>query len=184
MKRILLILSVFLTSTAYADCASDLGVAFPFSQSTALCTKYGPSQATSIIPQAGATIFIGSVGSPVAGIYSKGVLNAGVFVPTLAATPVEGTNSLAKGQFNAIPTNAANNVGLLAPVPAVGDRYFGLNNSGASQRIKAAGTPGINGAAAGTYAIITTGSYFDCTATSATNYSCSMASQVLTPAGP
>lgn len=197
LKSFLVILSIglsaqYLCSPGYVMSGTGnvnnlVGVGLHPEQAAQIDANYATSIKEDLIPYSSTPTLnpdLGTATKPFKDLYTTGTHNYGVFVPTLAATPVEGTNSLRKGMVNVIPTNAANNVGLLAPVPVAGDRYEIVNNSGASQRIKAAGTPGVNGAAAGTYAISTTGSRLLCVATSATNYQCDMVAQVLTPAGP
>lgn len=127
--------------------------------------------------------------TPVAVVSSTGItLAAGmgvgmpVYVPTMAATPAAGTNNIKKG-FNAIPTAAASTAACLPAVPVAGDVFEGTNNSGAAVRIKACGTPGINGAAAGTYFPVAIAAYFKCVATTATRYDCGTLA-IPTPAGP
>jgi hypothetical protein len=105
-----------------------------------------------------------------------------VYVPTFAATPVAGTNDIKKG-YNAIPTAAANTAACLPAVPVAGDTFEGFNSMANTVRVKACGTPGINGGAAGTYLPVATMNYFKCVAKSATAYECGTL-VVPTPAGP
>lgn len=127
--------------------------------------------------------------TPVAVVSSTGItMQAGkgigqaVYVPTMAATPAAGTNDIRKG-FNAIPTAAASTAACLPAVPVAGDTFEGYNNAGAAVRVKACGTPGINGGAAGTYFPVAIATYFRCVANSATSYQCGTLA-VPTPAGP
>jgi hypothetical protein len=130
-----------------------------------------------------------AAGTPVAVVDSTGItmqagkgVNQAVYVPTFAATPAAGTNDIKKG-FNAIPTAAANTAACLPAVPVAGDVFEGMNTMANSVRVKACGTPGINGAAAGTYFPVAAATYFRCVASSATAYQCGTLA-VPTPAGP
>lgn len=105
-----------------------------------------------------------------------------VYVPTLVSTPVAGTNDIKIG-FNAIPTVAANAAACLPQVPTAGDVAEGRNIGANTVRVKACGTPGINGAASGTYIPVATQAYFKCAAESATAWACGTF-VVPTPAGP
>lgn len=72
------------------------------------------------------------------------------YVPTLAATPVIGTNSFLPG-LNVIPTNAASNAAFLGAnaTPVPGECYKIINAAGAAEFIKVAGGATLNGAQAG-----------------------------------
>lgn len=112
----------------------------------------------------------------------KGI-NMAVYVPTLAATPVVGTNRFLPG-LNVIPTNAANNAGILGEAtPVAGQEFTIVNASGAAQRIKAGGGATLNGATAGGYIVLATLASVRCYSTSATNYNCEQP-VIPTPAGP
>jgi hypothetical protein len=104
------------------------------------------------------------------------------YVPTLVATPVDGTNVYKPG-LNIVPTVAANAVGCLPAVPTPGDTFTIVNANPNAVRAKACSTPGVNGGAAGTYISIATKARADCVAESATSYFCSFG-VVPTPAGP
>ncbi len=137
----------------------------------------------------GKTLSIDVAGTPMAVVGASGLdFSAGfgvglpVYVPTFAATPAAGTNDLKIG-FNAVPTAAANTAACLPAVPAAGDQVEGFNPMANTVRVKACGTPGINGAAAGTYMPLATMNYFRCTAESATAWRCGTLA-VPTPAGP
>lgn len=121
---------------------------------------------------------------PVAPVYSSGVnAQLAAYVPTLAATPVTGTNRYLPG-LNIIPTNAANNAGFLgASTPVVGQQFRIVNASGAAQRIKASGGATLNGATAGGYISIASLATVDCITASATNQVC-LQPVIPTPAGP
>lgn len=108
------------------------------------------------------------------------------YVPTMAATPVAGTNDILGG-ISVIPTAAANTAALL-PTP-IGANLVEvkrvINNSGASVRVKAGGTNTINGATAGGYIVLANLEALTCETTSATNHRCKLDTGVLpTPAGP
>jgi len=135
------------------------------------------------------TFTIVAANTPIADVNQNGItMQAGkgigvpVNVPTFAATPAAGTNDIKKG-FNAIPTAAANTAACLPAVPVAGDVFEGINTMANSVRVKACGTPGINGGAAGTYFPVATQTYFRCTASSATAYQCGTL-VIPTPAGP
>ncbi len=75
------------------------------------------------------------------------------YVPTMAATPVAGTNDFKLG-LNSVPTAAANTVGCLPVSPVDGDIVVVDNSMANAVRVKACSTPGVNGGAAGTYASV------------------------------
>ena len=105
------------------------------------------------------------------------------YVPTMAATPVAGTNVFAPG-LNIVPTAAANTAAFLgAATPVVGQRFVINNNSGASVRIKAAGGATLNGATAGGYIVLASLATVDCFTASTGNQVC-LQPVVPTPAGP
>lgn len=115
---------------------------------------------------------------PVAVVDSTGItmqagkgINQAVNVAVLATVGVVGTNDIKKG-FNVLPTYAANFSACLPAVPVAGDTFEGFNEGANTVRVKACGTPGINGAAAGTYFPVATQTYFRCVARSATAYQC------------
>lgn len=109
-------------------------------------------------------------------------VNLAPYVPTLAATPVAGTNDLQR--LSIVPTAAANAAAGLPAVPVAGSCYKIVNTGPNSIRVKAYGTPGINGAAAGTYIPLATMVTADCCASSATAWYCGTSAGVPTPAGP
>lgn len=152
-----------------------------------------------IVSKTGETLILGSAstdgirfkvnGTTIGDVTATGItlgaglgFNVPVYVPTFAATPAAGTNDIKKG-FNAIPTAAANTAACLPAVPVAGDVFEGMNTMANAVRVKACGTPGINGAAAGTYLTVAAATYFRCTASSATAYQCGTLA-VPTPAGP
>lgn len=138
----------------------------------------------------GKSLSVDIAGTPVMSFSASGVdmplagfaIEQPVYVPTFAATPAAGTNDLKVG-FNAVPTAAANTAACLPAVPDVGDTVEGFNSMANTVRVKACGTPGINGAAAGTYIPLATMNYFRCTAETATAWRCGTLA-VPTPAGP
>jgi hypothetical protein len=145
---------------------------------------------TEITAPSGKDIELLIAGTKIAEVNSTGIdfeasmgIDLPVYVPTAAATPVAATNKVVAGSFNAIPTAAANTAVCLPAVPEVGDSFEGINAGPNTVRLKACGTPGINGAAAGTYIPLATMTYFTCFANSATAYQCGTLA-VPTPAGP
>lgn len=105
------------------------------------------------------------------------------FVPTMAATPVAGTNFFRPGP-NVIPTAAANTAAFLgAATPVVGQEFIITNNSGASVRAKASGGATLNGAVAGGYIVIANLATVRCRTASLTNQTCEQP-VIPTPAGP
>lgn len=154
----------------------------------------------SIISKTGNSLRIGSQstdgvvlvvnGSSVATVTSSGIntaagfgLNAAPFVPTMAATPVTGTNYFAPG-LNVVPTAAANTAAFIGPAtPVPGQQFRIINNSGAAVRAKAAGGATLNGATAGGYISIAIGATVDCATMSTANQVC-LQPVIPTPAGP
>lgn len=122
---------------------------------------------------------------PIAGNASVAADKSFVFaasVPTMASTPIAGTNDFKLG-LNVIPTAAANTAALL-PTPVAANVSASMINSGPNAvRVKAGGTNTINGSAAGAYIPLATMARVDCFAESATNWRCGSA-VVPTPAGP
>ena len=106
-----------------------------------------------------------------------------VAVPTMAATPAAGTNDFTRGAVNVVPTAASGAAAGMSGSPTAGDEYIIFNSGPNAIRVKAYGTPGINGAAAGTYIPLATMQYARCIASSATAYICQTGT-VPTPAGP
>ncbi len=103
-------------------------------------------------------------------------------VPTMAATPVAGTNDIYAG-LNIVPTAAANTAAMFAATPVVGTQYQIFNSGPNSVRIKGGGATTINGATAGGYVVMATLTNAYCVVTSASNINCSVA-PAPTPAGP
>lgn len=137
------------------------------------------------------TFSIIASGTPVASVDSSGFTFASpgqgiavpTYVPTLAATPVAGTNIFNYG-LNVVPTNAANNAGLLHATPVPGKPpYVIVNAAGAAIRVKAGGTATLNGATAGGYISVASLASVRCYATSTSNYNCEQP-VIPTPAGP
>lgn len=129
-------------------------------------------------------------GASVATVTSSGIntaagygLNMAAFVPTMAATPVAGTNYFAPG-LNVVPTAAANTAAFIGPAtPVAGQQFRIINNSGAAVRAKAAGGATLNGATAGGYIVIAALATVDCATMSTTNQVC-LQPVIPTPAGP
>lgn len=191
MKRILLALCL-LPSVALADtCQNNLGVAFPASQKSALCNKLGGSVVISQVPQADNSIDLGSSSKVWRNVYigTSALFSAGAgrvlapYVPTMASTPVAGTNFVAPG-LSVVPTAAANTAAFIGPAtPVPGQEFIVSNNSGAAVRLKAAGGATLNGATAGGYISVASLATVQCFTQSATNQVC-LQPVIPTPAGP
>lgn len=94
------------------------------------------------------------------------------YVPTMAATPVVGTNQLLPG-LNIIPTAAANTAAILgASTPVPGEQFRIVNSGPNAVFIKAGGGATMNGAQAGGKIALATLASINCVTTSATNYNC------------
>ena len=105
------------------------------------------------------------------------------YVPTMAATPVIGTNNILQG-MNVIPTAAANAAAIIgASTPVPGQQFTIVNTGPNSVRLKSGGGATMNGATAGGYVVLATLQTAECIASSATNYNCHLAVNP-TPAGP
>lgn len=113
----------------------------------------------------------------------SGLSNAVVFVPTMAATPVQGTNQFSAG-LNVIPTAAANTAAFLgASTPIPGQHFILVNRSGNTVRAKAPAGSTLNGATAGGYFAIATLLSAHCDTDQAADISCALDVNP-TPAGP
>lgn len=106
------------------------------------------------------------------------------YVPTMAATPVAGTNMVVPG-INVVPTAAANTAAFIgAATPVANQRFTVINNSGAAIRLKASGGATLNGATAGGYISVANLATVECiTMPGLTNQVC-MQPVIPTPAGP
>lgn len=105
------------------------------------------------------------------------------YVPTMAATPVAGTNQILPG-LNVIPTAAANTAAMFPATPVPDARYYIKNSNGTnSVRVKGGGATTINGATAGGYIVLAAGVSAMCRGTSTSNIDCYLPPQP-TPAGP
>jgi hypothetical protein len=104
------------------------------------------------------------------------------YVPTMAATPVAGTNVIQPG-YNVVPTAAANTAALLPATPTPGQQFHIYNEGANSVRIKAGGASTMNGATAGGYIVLATKTSLECKASAAANYECFLPANP-TPAGP
>lgn len=114
---------------------------------------------------------------------AKSGVSRAVAVPTMASTPVAGTNEFYPG-LNVVPTAAADTAALLGPsTPVPGQEFLISNNSGAAVRIKAAGGATLNGATAGGYITLASLATVECYTQSATNQVC-LQPVIPTPAGP
>ncbi len=100
---------------------------------------------------------------------------------TPAATPAAGTNDIRP--LSVFPTAAAGASAGLPATVVTGQVYTVCNGGPNAVRVKAYGTPGINGGAAGTYIPLAAAQCVDCVGSSSTNYNCSLG-VVPTPAGP
>lgn len=174
MKKILVLLvCAFLTQSAFADSSSTVelvglgmkpeivkylvgtgliqknNVALKFANATPAATalsvlRLDTSNNVHVQGISGKGISLDIAGTPVA---SAGIAP---YVPTMAATPVAGTNDLHYGD-NAVPTAAANTAACLPNSPFDGATVNVDNAMANAVRAKPCGTPGVNGAAAGTY---------------------------------
>lgn len=104
------------------------------------------------------------------------------YVPTMVATPAAPTNVVRA--LSAIPTAAANTAALLQSAETVGSCLKGFNTGPNTVRIKAEGTPGINGGAAGTYIPLATQVGYECCRVASASWYCTTTAGVPTPAGP
>lgn len=143
------------------------------------------SSAGALTTNAGITATTGNVtstaGSFVVSAAGQG-LQLAAYVPTMAATPVAGTNLIAPG-LNVVPTAAANTAAMFAATPVVGTQYRVFNSGPNSVRLKGGGATTINGATAGGYIVLATLTSASCVVTSASNINCSLEAAP-TPAGP
>jgi hypothetical protein len=150
-----------------------------------------------------------ATGTPLAGVtpasgnfVTGGVINAGSFgstgdlsfsvagkgpvllnyVPTMAATPADGTNMLT-GRYNSIPTAAANTAALFETTPTSGVVKVTCNRGVNAVRLKAGGASTLNGSTAGAYIPLAVQQCAYCVNDDGTNWSCGLLT-VPTPAGP
>lgn len=151
--------------------------------------QYSSAVTSSEIPAVNNAINLGSATKAFQTIYTNGIVNFGgsasnIYVPTPVATPVAGTNIVNYG-LNIIPTAAANTAVFLPLVvtPGAAVRVFNSNAANAV-RVKAQGTPGINGSAAGLYVSIPALGYVEFIGQSATNWAEYVSAVAPTPAGP
>lgn len=105
------------------------------------------------------------------------------FVPTLAATPVVGTNEFRPG-LNVVPTVALNAAAILGPSTPVPGQHFIINNSGPNAVfVKAGGGATLNGATAGGKIALPSLATVECVTASATNQIC-LQPVIPTPSAP
>lgn len=104
------------------------------------------------------------------------------YVPTMAATPVAGTNKFQEG-VNVVPTAAANTAALLPATPVPGQIFTIINSGPNAIRVKAGGAAAINGGSTGNYISVATLQQADCVTIGAAAHNCSIKT-VPTPAGP
>lgn len=139
----------------------------------------------------GQSVLLEVAGTPVATLGTVGFTfsSAGqgvrlpAYVPTMAATPVAGTNIFQPNSLNVVPTAAANTAALLPATPIPGDSFVIVNSGPNSIRVKAGGVATLNGATAGGYMVLGTLASSTCVATAAANYNCELP-VIPTPAGP
>jgi hypothetical protein len=172
-------------STAKADsCTAGLTGPFTAAQAVSLCNKL-------IVPVASNTTDLGSASKPFRSVYvgTSTVFSSGAnsvltaYVPTMAATPVGGTNQFLPG-LNIVPTAAANTAAFLgATTPVPGQQFRIVNASGASVRVKASGGATLNGATAGGYIAVPNLATVDCMTATTGNQVC-LQPVIPTPAGP
>jgi hypothetical protein len=181
---ILVISASLLAVTARADetnidaVARALGVAHTGAK--VLDDAYSASVRTAPLPSGDNTIDLGSAAKAYKSVYVDTAVVYGiganaqlaVYVPTMAATPVAGTNMIVPG-LNIVPTAAANTAAFIgAATPVVGQQFVVVNNSGATVRLKASGGATLNGATAGGYIGVASLATVRCTTVSATNQTC------------
>lgn len=104
------------------------------------------------------------------------------YVPTMAATPVAGTNAFSIG-VNAIPTAAANTAALMPTPIAAGQKLIAINTGPNAVRLKPGGTNTINGGSAGAYIPLATLLIAECESLSTSAWQCGTKT-IPTPAGP
>lgn len=205
MKKIILLLaSVLIAPNAFADtCATRLMPTFNSAQAGKLCTSLATGSTTTVGTSTAVTgaVTIQVNGTPRWVVATNGQLqqdsNAGssivfnraggnvqlvAYVPTMAATPVAGTNQIIPG-LNIIPTAAANTAAMLRETPVVGEQFIVWNSSPNSVRVKSGGTATMNNAIAGGYVVLPTLGRMICQTTSASNNVCNLEA-LPTPAGP
>lgn len=146
--------------------------------------------ATGVVPFADDTIVLGSASKQYkGGFFSQDTVFAvgaspriAAYVPTMAATPVAGTNDFKLG-LNIVPTAAANTAGIMPTPAAAGQPLEVYNNAGAAVRVKAGGTNTINGSAGGGYIPLAVQGTAKCRSLSTSAWACGT-EVVPTPAGP
>jgi hypothetical protein len=150
------------------------------SQATPLAIRNAANDANNIsIADGGDVTFRGNL------MLSSGKnIDYAVAVPTMASTPVQGTNVFLPG-LNVVPTAAANSSALLgvSATPVVGEHYIISNASGAQVRVKASGVATMNGATAGGYIVLPNLATIECFNQSVGNHVC-LQPVIPTPAGP
>lgn len=202
MKNLITILLALVPTFAYAEGDPDVVSGFPIGNgkwigardaNNALDIKLmsvDSSDNTVINAKSGKSIKLSAAETSIAEVNSTGLkFNAGYgliqapYVPTMAATPVAGTNVVKPG-LNVVPTAAANTaafIGGATPVP--GETFRIVNASGQTVRLKAAGGATLNGATAGGYIAVPNLATVDCTTASTSNQVC-LQPVIPTPAGP
>jgi len=178
-KAIIALLSVLLAfEGAWADtCATSLMPAFAAGQAKALCSKYGPSQATSIIPQAGATINVGGVASPIANISTSqlGYPLPAVLTPqTSYPTPATATFLSARYSLMAsgAPTAAYVTLPQATGIPQTSQARGLISRSGNPVAVVPYPGDTIGNAAAATPYSCAAGKFCDCIKTGSTSWDC------------
>lgn len=184
MKRfIFLILTALLPVISYAqdDISINtgiigngryLGAKTSDGQTTVPVLGVDSSGNTAINSLSGKTVVLSAAKTPLVNISaSNGItlttagtyINGAVQVPVVAATPVTGTNFCGPG-ICAMPTFAAGGAVFVgAATPVAGTQFYIKNVSANTSRAKAAGGATINGAVAGGYIGLATGTSMHCT---------------------
>lgn len=149
-----------------------------------------PSSVKIQVPNAGGSYEVWTGGTKRLSLSGAGVLTeqsgtvraVPAYVPTMAATPVAGTNAYIWG-VNAVPTAAANTSAFLPTPVAAGQKATIINTMANAVRISAGGTNTINGGSAGGYIPLAAAAIADCESTSTSAVWCGTRA-VPTPAGP
>lgn len=200
-KILLLIVAVLFAQKAHADaCAKNLMPPFTAAQANELCAGMASGNQSAVGNLNNTQMSIVVSGTPRWTVLSNGSLNqenqgsniifnrAGSnvilvpYVPTMAATPVAGTNQIIPG-LNVVPTAALNSAAMLRATPIVGEQFDIWNSGPNSVRIKSGGVATMNNTIAGGYVVLPTLGRMRCITTSASNNTCDLVT-LPTPAGP
>lgn len=182
MKRILALTALLMPLVALAD-SDTAPVVVNGNHVSVVAPNATPSSLNLMVPNAGGVFTIQTGNTERFRIDGAGKTSGGTpVIITPAATPVEGTNDI-KARVSVFPTAAASTAACLPSVPTVGEIHLVVNKGPNAVRVKACGTPGINGAAAGTYIPLATFQAAECVADTTTSWQCNLKT-VPTPAGP